>query len=253
MNMKVFYTALLMIICSICNANAEIQSLENISQELVEIRHQIAGLHDEINFEKERFREQIRSYSNQKSDLEVKISRADLNIKDIQRELEKLKKSNQQAYRKYDEIAPVVKKSIDNIRLAIQSSLPFKLEQRLQALDDIEYRLDSSIITPNKAANQLWAFVEDELMLGRSNGIYNETVNIDGEKRLVKVLRLGKIAMFFKTSDDDYGVLRREQGDWIQEAVSSSEHVRQLDNLFDAFNKNIRNGLFTVPNILPNS
>jgi hypothetical protein len=251
--MKLVYTTLLMIVCANSSANSEIQSLENISQELVEIRHQIAGLHDEINFKKERFRDQIRSYSNQKSDLEVKISRADLNIKDIKRELDKLKESNQQAHKGYDGISPVVKEAISNLRQSVKDSLPFKLEQRLQALDDIEYRLDANIISPNKAANQLWAFVEDELVLGRSNGIYNETVNIDGQKQLVKVLRLGKVAMFFKTSDKDYGLLRRDQGSWVQESVTSSEHVRQLDNLFDSFNKNIRNGLFSVPNILPNS
>lgn len=252
--MKLLYTTLLMIVMTTnSGANSEIQSLENISQELVEIRHQIANLHDEINFKKDSFRDQIRSFSNQKSDLEVKISRADLNIKDIQRELEKLKESNQEQFKEYDEIAPVVKKSISKLRQSVAASLPFKLNQRLQALDDIESRLDSNIISPNKAANQLWAFVEDELILGRSNGIYNETINVDGEKQLVKALRLGKVAMFFKTSDEEYGVLRHEQGDWIKESVSSSEQIRQLDNLFDSFNKNIRNGLFTVPNILPNS
>jgi hypothetical protein len=251
--MKLFYTTLLMIVCTNSSANSEIQSLENISQELVEIRHQIANLHDEINLKKDSFRDQIRSYSNQKSDLEVKISRADLNIKDIQRELKKLKESNQQAYKGYDEVKPVVKKSIVNLRQSVQSSLPFKLEERLQALKDIEYRLETNVISPNKAANQLWAFVEDELMLGRSNGIHNETVNISGEKRLVKVLRLGKIAMVVKASDEEYRIMRREKEEWIQEPVSSSKHIRQLDNLFDAFNKNIRNGLFTIPNILPNS
>jgi hypothetical protein len=242
-----------MIICTNSSANSEIESLQNISQELVDIRQQIAALHDEINFKKERYREQMRSYANQKTDLEVKISRADLNIKDIKRELEKLKAENQKAYSGYDDVVVVVKQAISSLRESVKASLPFKLEQRLQALDDIEQRLETNVITPNKAANQLWSFVEDELMLGRSNGVYNETIEIGGEKNLVKVVRLGKIAMFFKSSDSEYGVLKQEQGEWIKQPVSESAQIRQLDDLFDAFNKNIRNGLFTVPNILPNS
>ena len=232
-------------------ANTELQSLENISQELVEIRQQISSLHDDINYRKDSFNDQLRSYSNQKADLKVKISRADLNIKDLQRELEKLQKQNQEKFQAYDEVSPVLELAIASLRGAIEDSILFKREQRLQALKDIEHRLRTGIITPNKAVNQLWAFVEDELILGRSSGIYNESINIEGEAKLVKVLRLGKLAMFYKTSEEEYGVIKNEQGSWVQVLVSDEAGQRQLGNLFDSFAKNIHNGLFTVPNFLP--
>jgi len=232
---------------------SELRSLENISKELVGIRQQISSLHDEINFSKESFNDQIRSYSNQKSDLNVKISRADLNLKDLQRELDKLKAINDKKFEAYDEVSPVLKTAIDKLRSSIKASLPFKLEARLQALSDIEHRLNTNIISPNKAANQLWAFVEDELVLGRSSGIYSESLRVDGEEKLVKVLRLGKIAMFYQTPDAHYGVVRQHKGSWQQDHVLGDDNTRQLDYLFDSFNKNIRNGLFTVPNFLPNN
>jgi hypothetical protein len=232
---------------------SELQSLENISKELVDIRQQISSLHDEINFKKESFSDQLRSYSNQKSDLNVKISRADLNLRDLQRELDKLKAINDKKFEVYDEVTPVLKSSISTLRASVKTSLPYKLDARLRALDDIEYRLNTNIISPNKAANQLWAFVEDELILGRSSGIYTESLNVDGEDKLVKVLRLGKIAMFYQTPNASYGVVRQHQGAWKQDKVLGDDNTRQLDYLFDSFNKNIRNGLFTVPNFLPNN
>lgn len=231
----------------------DIQSLENISRELVTLRQQIAKLHDEINFKKDSFNDQIRSYANQKSDLEVKSSRSDLSIKELQLELDKLKALNKEKFEVYDEITPVLKNAIAQVRSSVSASLPFKLQDRLQALKDIEYRLDAQLISPNKAANQLWAFIEDELILGRSSGIHNETIVIDGQERLVKVLRLGKIALFYKTPQAGYGVLRKQSGTWSQEAIVGRDSARQLDQLFDSFSKNIRNGLFTVPNFLPNS
>lgn len=232
-------------------AQANLESLENISQELVEIRQQISSLHDEISFKKDSFNDQLRSYSNQKADLDVKISRADLNIKDLQRELEKLQQANKEKTEAFDEVSPVLKNVISQLKVSLADSIPFKLPQRLQALDDIEHRLVTNIITPNKAANQLWAFVEDELILGRSSGIYNESLNIAGEEKLVKVLRIGKIAMFYKTSDSQYGVIKQENDTWQQASISGDQNTRELDVLFDSFNKNIRNGLFSVPNILP--
>lgn len=232
-------------------ANADIQTLENLSQELVEIRQQIANLHDEINFSKASYNDQLRAYSNQKADMGVKISRADLNLKDLQRELRKLKVENEEKFSTSDQLAPVVQHSVKGLSEQIGQSIPFKRDERLQALTDIQYRLDAKLITPNKAVNQLWAFVEDELMMGRSSGIYNETVSIGGTEQLVKVLRLGKVAAFYQGADDRYGLIRQADGAWIQEELNGRDASLNLDYLFDAFAKNIRNGMFTVPNILP--
>ena len=235
------------------NSSAEtaLQSLENISQELVKIRQQIEFLHNDISFKKDSYKEKMRSYASQKSDLNVRISRAELNVKDLQRELKKLTDINKEKNRDQQKVTPILKVAIEQLGTSLSNSLPFKLNQRIQALKDIEQRLDSNIISPNKAANQLWAFVEDELMLGKSSGIYNDTLTVDGREKLVKVLRIGKIAMFYKTQDGQYGVTKREEGIWQQKIISESEDIAQLEYLFDSFAKNIRNGQFELPNFLP--
>lgn len=235
------------------NAENELQSLKNISQELVEIRQQIESLHTEISFEKDSYKDQMRSYSNQKSDLDVRISRADLNVKDLERELKKLAEMNKQKSQGLEDISPVLKSAIAQLRDSVATSLPFKLEQRLAALDEIEHRLDTGIITPNKAANQLWAFVEDELMLGKSSGLYNDTLNVEGQETLVKVLRIGKIAMFYKTQDEQFGIVQKHGAKWQQQTLVEQDNIAQLEQLFDSFSKNIRNGQFQTPNFLPRS
>ena len=234
-------------------ADTELKSLKNISQELVEIRQKIESLHNEISYEKDAFKDQIRSYSNQKSDLDVRVSRADLNIKDLQRELQKITSATQRENHLHESVFPVLKESIAHLRNSVSDSLPFKLSQRLSALNEIEHRLDAKIISPNKAANQLWAFVEDELMLGKSSGIYNDTLNVGGQDKLVKVLRLGKVAMFYKTNEGGFGVMQKKGSLWQQQALHEKKSVAQLELLFDSFGKNIRNGQFTTPNFLPRS
>jgi len=234
-------------------ASSGIQSLENISQELVKVRHQIEALHTDINFENERYRDELRSYSGQKSDLDVRISRAELNLKDLERELLKLADLNSQKDRAQADVTPGLKQAIKLLRTSVSLSLPFKIKERLKVIDEIEYRLDSNTISPNKAANQLWAFVEDELMIGKSNGIYNDTVSIKGQEKLVKVLRIGKIAMFYKTTDSEFGVTKFDKGEWQQTSLDDADSIDQLERLFDSFNKNIRNGQFVMPNFLPRS
>lgn len=248
-----YITVLLLLLAGNSTADSSLKSLENISQELVTIREQIANLHNDINFEKDSYSDQIRSFSNQKTDLEVKSSRASLNIKELERELEKIKALNAEKFNAAEQVTPALKSSISTIRNTVTQSIPFKRVDRLNALKDIEHKLDASLISPNKAANQLWAFVEDELILGRSSGLYNDTLQINGEEKLVKVLRLGKVALFYKTNDEKYGMVSQRDGGWQQQAVINDAHIRQLEELFDSFNKNIRNGLFTTPNFLPQS
>lgn len=254
MNIKKMLSGLvLLVVTSSAMAQGSLKSLENISQELVDIRQQIEALHNQINYEKETYRDQMRSYSNQKSDLDVRISRAELNIKDLQRELKKLADISKEKNQSEADITPILKEAIADIRTSVASSLPFKLSQRLDALNDIEHRLDTYLISPNKAANQLWAYVEDELVLGKSSGLYKDTVEVDGQEKLVKVLRIGKVAMFYKGSDDNYGVIRKQGGQWVRQTIADQEEVAELDQLFDAFAKNIHNGQFTIPNFLPRS
>ena len=248
---QILLTLLLAVLAGQALAQEGLQSLENISEELVNIREDIGQLHDEINFEKSRYNDQVRAYSSQQSDLEVKNSRAALNIRELERELEKLREENQQKRAAYDQVTPVLEGAIAGLRETVSQSLPFKRQDRLDALDEIEHKLQTSLITPNKAANQLWAFVEDELILGRSSGLYNESIELGGEERLVKVLRIGKLAMFYKTQDNQYGLLHKVDDEWQQQSLDGQEEASQLDTLFDSFNKNIRNGLFKVPNYLP--
>lgn len=244
-------TLLLLVLAGQSFADEGVRSLENLSEELVKIRQDIGDLHDQVNFEKSRYSNQVRSYANQKSDLEVKSSRAALNIKELERELNKIREQNQQKRSAFDEVTPVLAEAVAELRDTVAESLPFKRQDRLNALDEIDSKLQTNLISPNKAANQLWAFVEDELLLGRSSGLYNEAITVDGEEQLVKVLRIGKLALFYRTQDSRYGLVQRVGGKWQQRPLGGKDANSQLDSLFDSFNKNIRNGLFKVPNYLP--
>ena len=248
---KASLLALLLGSANIALSEQSVESLQNLSEELVKVRQEISTLHDAINFEKNKYNDQIRAFAAQKSDLKVKIGRADLNQKELEQELEKLKAATAEQSKPFDAVASTVRKSITAIRKSVKRSLPFKLNDRINALDEIELRLNTGVVTPNKAANQLWAFIEDELVLGRSSGIYNESLEIDGQEKLVKVLRMGKVAMFYKSNEGEYGVIRRVKKQWQQEAISNVKETSQLDQLFDSFAKNIRSGQFTLPNYLP--
>jgi len=233
-----------------CIQASEVENIKNVSKELVKVRQEIEELHATLSYKKAEFSDQMRSYSNQRSDLDIKISRNELKVKELQRDLLKLQDENKEKSSTQKDIVPILKKAIKELKLTIKDSIPFKKEDRLNALNDIENRLDANIITPNKVANQLWAFVEDEMMLGKTSGLYNDTVKIDGTKKLVKVLKIGKIALFYKDGQN-YGMIKKRNNSWVNEKISTKEDIANTAVLFDAFSKQIRTGKFTVKNIIP--
>ena len=150
---QLLVSILLAILASQALAEKELRSLENLSEELVKIRQDISQLHDQISFEKSRYNDQVRAFANQKSDLEVKNSRAELNIKELERELDKLREENQQKRAAFDEATPVLETAIASLRESVVKSLPFKLQDRLEALHDIEHRLKTNLIRNYRTAN----------------------------------------------------------------------------------------------------
>jgi len=166
--------------------------------------------------------------------------------------LKKITIQNKENSSTQKDIIPILENSIAMLEVTIKNSIPFKKLDRLKSLSDIKHRLTTAIITPNKAANQLWAFVEDELMLGKTSGLYSDTVIINGDKKLVKVLKIGKIAIFFKDGEK-YGLIKKENSSWVQSMITTAEDLKSTAKLFDSFTKNIRTGKFSIKNIIPKS
>jgi hypothetical protein len=232
-------------------AEPAVMTVENIARELGSVRQEIAALHDEINSEQQVFSDQLRSLVNQKNDLEIKISRNDLNIQDLQRELAVLREKQQQQSAPSAALIPELKSAIVALHEVVAGSLPFRLQDRLDVLAGIEHRLQTQAISPNKALNQVWAFVEDELTLGRSSGIYSETLDLSGSPTLARVLRIGKVALFYSTESGNYGLIRFNEGRWQRQPLQQQQQIAMVEDLFESYAKNIRTGLFTIPNYLP--
>ena len=81
----------------------------------------------------------------------------------------------------------------------------------------------------------------------RENGIFRQTVEIDGEMRLTDVARLGTIMMFYKTGDNKVGMVQKDGGKWSYVALTDAKAAEQVVALFDGLQKQIRTGYYELP------
>ena len=125
--------------------------------------------------------------------------------------------------------------------------MPFKVEERLAEVEEIRTQVETGALQANRAANRLWGFFEDEIRLTRENGIYSQTIELDGQRMLADVAKIGSMMMFFRTQDQRYGHVARNGGAWQYRVIDDADGIAATQVLFDSLQKQIRQGYFELP------
>ena len=226
-------------------------SLENMAKSLAKIRREVETLQTQLDIEKEKHANQITALSSQLADLSVEERRQKTAIEKLEHTLEKLSQASKQAEQSGEQLKPILLKVLAAYKHYVLTGFPFKIEDRIKAINTLEDNLTNQLVDPNKAVNQAWALIEDEIRLSKENGLYQQTISLDGEKVLADVAKLGTVFLFFQTRDNRAGMARKsENGAWKFEAASATGDIQRIAKLFDALKKQIRQGYFELPNPL---
>lgn len=225
-------------------------SADNMAESLMKLRSQVEQLDTQINDEKETYKANMKSLTMQKIELEAMVSREELKIKQIEKELAKVKESVQNSSKNSQNLLPIIEGAITNLIAYIQTSIPFKTNERIEALTSIQDQLKASTITPQKALSIVYNSYADEIRMTKENGIFKQTITLDGKDRLVEVARVGTAMMYFKSPNENVGYVVNNKGTWTYTEEFNKEKQTQILGLFDAFKKQIRTGYFTLPNAL---
>ena len=216
----------------------------------MKLRGEVETLNSQISDEKDAYKSQMRSLTAQRSELEGIISRKELKLKEIQKELSDVQVKITKASKNSLGLKPIVFDAIDKLETMIKTSIPFKTADRIAAVEKIKTQLQSSLITPQKALSYVYNSYADEIRMTKENAIFQQTIQLDGEDKLVEVARVGTAMMFFKTPDDKVGYVTRSNNGWVYKEELNKEKQTEIVNIFDAFKKQIRTGYFTLPNAL---
>lgn len=224
------------------------QAIDNLIEELVKKRSEVDSLSTELSLRKTELRSELTSLATQKSDLERQIKVEETRLAKIEHDMKKLKDTIDSKSVSRDELKPVLLETIEEVKGHIQSSLPFKAIERIAELDKIRDMMKDGSLLPEKALARLWSLVEAEFRLTKENGLYQQTIMIDGDNHLADVVKLGMTLMYFKLSDGRVGATKLTDRGWAYTVSTDKEEQQKVKTLFDAFTKQIRTGHFVLPN-----
>jgi hypothetical protein len=223
-------------------------SLENLGAELARMRGEVESLNAELNSLTEQHRAEMNSLAAQKGDLEATRRREELRIRQLEEDLQANRERAEQAGVAGEALIPVARQVIADLTEHIELGLPFKVDERLEALGEIESQLESGALPPPRVINRLWSFYEDELRLARDNGLYSQIIPLGGDRVLADIAKLGTVALYFRTRDGRSGYATRRGTSWSYQVAEERIDRQQIDALFDSLTKQIRTGYFVLPN-----
>ena len=203
-------------------------SMENLAKALISMRGEVEELQSQLDMEKQSHKTRMDVLSSQMADLSVENQRQEVAIEKLQQALVKYEQATAEAKTGNESLIPVVLTALDDLKQSVQEGLPFKIEERLSELSSLRTQVETQVLDPKKAANRVWAFIEDEIRLTRENGVYSQTIDLDGEKRLVDVAKIGSVFLYFQSNDNRFGKAVRQSDKWRFVELTSPEDKERI-------------------------
>lgn len=216
----------------------------------MKLRAEVEQLDSSIADEKDTFKGSMKSLRMQKNDLEAMIAREDLRIKQLSAEMAKVKDEVKEAGKNSVGLKPLVLDALAMLENDIRTQIPFKTADRIADIQRLQKQVENDEITAQKGLALTWNTYGDAIRMTKENGLFKQTITLNGEDRLAEVARIGTMMMYFKTPNDEMGYVVKEGENWSYKEVITKEQRDQVASIFDAFKKQIRTGYFTLPNAL---
>ncbi len=236
----------------VCNGSAVSagRSLSEWAKELESLRSRIDDVDGRLRAEQSSGSAEIATLVRRLGELRAQADRESVRYRAAADSVKELEQRLSERENRGDVFVPVVENAIAALRAGIRNGLPYRVKDRLAALDEIASDMNSGRTGPEESASKLWRLVDDELRLTEEVMLTNIPVEIrKGEgRRMVRVVRLGMTALYTELGKGRYGrFVRGNEGVWIHERLNRGEAAEGVEKLFSALENNMLEGAYNLP------
>lgn len=113
------------------------------------------------------------------------------------------------------QITPLMLRMIEGLKQFVALDVPFLAEERQKRLAELESLMDRSDIASSEKFRRVMEAYQIEMDYGRTLESYSGLHEVDGQKRDVDFLRVGRTALIFATRDgSQLGIWHKESRQW---------------------------------------
>jgi len=115
------------------------------------------------------------------------------------------------------EVPLLMEKMLSSIEQFVELDLPFQLDTRRNRLQFARNALGNPDVSIAEKFRQVLVLYQNETLYGRTHETYPDTINFGGVDRDVNILRVGRIALMFQTTDRQItGMWDKETRAWVE-------------------------------------
>lgn len=115
------------------------------------------------------------------------------------------------------QIQPLILRMLDGLEQFIALDVPFHMQERKDRLAMLRNNQERADISVSEKFRQVLEAYKIEAEYGRKIDTYKDTLTIGGQEREVNVLRVGRVALMYQTTDTDAtGVWDQKQRAWVE-------------------------------------
>jgi hypothetical protein len=146
------------------------------------------------------------------------------------------------------QIVPSMTRMIDSLTVFVDLDVPFLLDERTERVASLEALLVNPDVNDAEKFRKVTEAYQIENDYGRTIEAYSGSLDIEGEKRKVEFLRIGRVAFMYQTQDG------KLSGVWDQEARrwdDASAYKNEIKAGLKIANKQVAPDLILLPVATP--
>ncbi len=172
--------------------------------------------YDGWSAEKERLSGEIRDLKATDAWLDFQIRKYKTYVSEQQKVLAELARRKEETIRLRRELEPFLETIVRSLEEAVAADLPFLQEERARRIDFLKQSLADYHIGLGEKLRRVLEALRVEAEYGRTVERTEETLDLNGTKTRVRLLRLGRIALFYLSGDGTAGIWDAEAKNWRQ-------------------------------------
>ena len=115
------------------------------------------------------------------------------------------------------QIPPLMERMADSLEQFVSLDAPFSLDERVKRINQVRATLSDPKVTASEQDRQVLEAYNIEREYGRTIETYEDAIIIDGEEKVVNILRIGRLALMYQLKDQSQaGIWDSEQNDWVE-------------------------------------
>jgi septal ring factor EnvC (AmiA/AmiB activator) len=126
------------------------------ARRLAQLRAEVENLASEVEATKEDARGELMSLERQQTELEARIRQEEVRVEELRRTIDRQREALRAEQIAGEVLTPVLKEGLQAVRESIRAGLPYRLDERIEAVDKLENQLDADTLTPQRATTRVW-------------------------------------------------------------------------------------------------